>query len=198
MESSTPEIAQRDGRLILLLGGARAGKSAHALRLAREHAAESKGEVSFIATAQALDEEMAARIARHRAERPPHWLTIEEPYRLDEALRQAGACSVVIVDCLTLLVSNWLLASDSGLAEGELGLVIERALALAGAGGQTIICVSNEVGLGLVPETPLGRKFRDLLGGVNQRFAQAATEVHLLVAGLSLQLKPERGGDTQR
>ena len=95
--------------LILLLGGARAGKSAHALRLAAAHRRSSKAKVCFIATAQALDDDMAARIARHQTERPSHWQTIEEPYRIDEALQNTGGADVVIVDCLTLFVSNWLL-----------------------------------------------------------------------------------------
>src|SRR5688572_573487 len=95
--------------LILLLGGARAGKSAHALRLAALHRRGDEATVCFIATAQALDEDMTARIARHQAERPGHWQTVEEPYRIDEALQNASGADIAIVDCLTLFVSNWLL-----------------------------------------------------------------------------------------
>jgi len=171
-------------KLILVLGGARAGKSTFALRLAKEHAGE--GSVTFIATAQALDDEMAQRIARHREERPAHWSTIEEPYQLDEALIRASDSDVVIVDCLTLFLSNWLLRSD----ETTLQKVTKHFLATVRSQTQTVICISNEVGLGLVPETPLGRTFRDLLGRVNQQFAEAADEVYLLVAGLPLRLKP--------
>lgn len=171
-------------KLILVLGGARAGKSTFALRLAKEYAGE--GSVTFIATAQALDDEMAQRIARHREERPAHWSTIEEPYQLDEALIKASNSDVALVDCLTLFLSNWLLRSD----ERTLQEVTERFLATVRSQTQTVICVSNEVGLGLVPETPLGRTFRDLLGRVNQQFAEAADEVYLLVAGLPLRLKP--------
>jgi adenosylcobinamide kinase / adenosylcobinamide-phosphate guanylyltransferase len=98
------------GKLILVLGGARAGKSTFALRLAKEHAGESS--VTFIATAQALDDDMAQRIARHRDERPAHWTTIEEPYQLEEAFIQAQNSTVLLIDCLTLFVSNWLLRSD--------------------------------------------------------------------------------------
>jgi adenosylcobinamide kinase / adenosylcobinamide-phosphate guanylyltransferase len=170
--------------LILVLGGARAGKSTFALRLARERAGE--GSVTFIATAQALDEEMAARIARHREERPAHWTTIEEPYQLDDALIKASDADVALVDCLTLFVSNWLLRSE----DSKLKEVSESFLATVRSQTQTVICVSNEVGLGIVPETPLGRTFRDLLGRINQQFAEAADEVYLLVAGLPLRLKP--------
>lgn len=170
--------------LILILGGARAGKSTFALRLAKEKAGQ--GSVTFIATAQAFDDEMSQRIARHREERPPHWNTIEEPYQLDEALIKALDSDVVIVDCLTLFVSNWLLRDEAS----KLQEVSESFLASVQSQTQTVIVVSNEVGLGLVPETPLGRTFRDSLGRVNQQFAEAADEVYLLVAGLPLRLKP--------
>lgn len=171
-------------KLILVLGGARAGKSTFALRLAEEIAGERS--VAFIATAQALDAEMTQRIARHREERPAHWTTIEEPYHLDVALNDASDSGVALVDCLTLFVSNWLLRDD----EHALVEVSQRFLANVRSHPQTVIAVSNEVGLGLVPETPLGRTFRDLLGRVNQQFAEAADEVYLLVAGLPLRLKP--------
>lgn len=187
MESS----AKAGGELVLLLGGARAGKSAYALRLAEEHERSAAREVWFVATAQAFDEDMSARIRRHRSERPARWHTIEEPYQIDEALRQAREAAVVIVDCLTLFVSNWLLRQeDEQECEAILRQITFDFLRIAQSRRQTIICVSNEVGLGVVPETRLGRVFRDLLGRVNQDFAQAADEVYLLVAGLSLQLKP--------
>ena len=179
------------GRMILLLGGARAGKSAYAMRLAQDGERASGDEVCFIATAQGLDEDMTKRIARHRAERPTNWRTIEEPCQIDEALRQASEARIVIVDCLTLFVSNWLMRHED---EHECEQFVRRItcnfLALARSRQQTIICVSNEVGLGVVPDTGLGRVFRDLLGRVNQEFAAAADEVYLLVAGLPLQLKP--------
>lgn len=185
-----------DGELILVLGGARAGKSAFALRLASERSAATSARVCFVATAEALDEEMEARIERHRTERPSDWLTLEEPKQLDIALSKAHDAEVVILDCLTLFVSNWLVTTGAG-CEEEITRVVEAFLALARSSNQTIICVSNEVGLGLVPEAPLGRAFRDMLGRVNQRFAESAAEVHLLVAGLPLQLKPERAGNTK-
>lgn len=180
-----------DRQLILLVGGARAGKSAHALRLAKERELASRADVCFIATAQPSDEDMTARITRHREQRPPNWRTIEEPYQIDEALRQAGEAGVVIVDCLTLFVSNWLLRhDDEQVCETVVRQITEKFLQLARSRDQTIICVSNEAGLGVVPETRLGRVFRDLLGRVNQDCSEAADEVYLLVTGLPLQLKP--------
>lgn len=181
----------RGGRLILLLGGARGGKSAYALSLAQEGERTSGDEVCFIATAQGLDEDMTARISRHRTERPAHWRTIEEPCQIDEALRQTSGAGIVVVDCLTLFVSNWLMRhEDEHECEQFLRRITGNFLALARTQQQTIICVTNEVGLGIVPDTNLGRMFRDLLGRVNQEFAAAADEVYLLVAGLTLQLKP--------
>src|SRR6267142_1881935 len=182
-------------RMILLLGGARAGKSDYAMRLAQGGERASGDEVCFIATAQGLDEDMTKRIARHRAERPTNWRTIEEPCQIDEALRQAIEAQIVIVDCLTLFVSNWLMRhEDEHECEQFVRRITRNFLALARTRQQTIICVSNEVGLGVVPDTGLGRVFRDLLGRVNQEFAAAADESYLLVAGLPLQLKPTACG----
>ena len=179
------------GPLILLLGGARAGKSTYAMRLAQDGERASGDEICFIATAQGLDEDMTKRIARHRAERPAHWRTIEEPYQIDEALRQASEARIVILDCLTLFVSNWLMRhEDEHECEQFVRRITRNFLAMARDRQQTIICVSNEVGLGVVPDTTLGRVFRDLLGRVNQEFAAAADEVYLITAGLPLQLKP--------
>jgi adenosylcobinamide kinase/adenosylcobinamide-phosphate guanylyltransferase len=186
----SPDLTS-SGRLTLLLGGARGGKSAYALRLAADSESVSGDEVCFIATAQGLDEDMTSRIARHRSERPAHWRTIEEPCQIDEALRQANGVGIVVVDCLTLFVSNWLMRHED---EQECEQFVQRVtrdfLELTRTSKQTVICVSNEVGLGIIPETRLGRTFRDLLGRVNQDFATAADEVFLLVAGLPLRLKP--------
>lgn len=180
-------MAHEEPKLIFVLGGARAGKSSFALRLAQERATR----VCFIATAQALDDDMARRITRHREERPAGWTTLEEPYNLSDALREAEAAELVIVDCLTLFVSNWLLRlEDTEECEQRIRNISETFLAQLESQRQTVICVSNEVGLGIIPETSLGRTFRDLLGRVNQHFAEAADEVYLLVAGLPLRLKP--------
>jgi adenosylcobinamide kinase/adenosylcobinamide-phosphate guanylyltransferase len=186
-----PQTPDATSQLILLLGGARAGKSAHALRLAADYEDVSRADVCFIATAQALDDDMTGRIARHRAERPARWRTIEEAYQIDEALQEAGEASIVIVDCLTLFVSNWLLRhQDEHACEQLVRRITREFLERARLRQQTIICVTNEVGMGVVPETRLGRGFRDVLGHVNQDVAAAADEVYLLVAGLALQVKP--------
>src|SRR5260370_10479640 len=178
-------------QLILLLGGARAGKSAHALRLAAVRQRNSGAKVCFIATAQPLDEDLTALITRHREKRPSDWQTIEEPYQIDEALQKSAEAGIVIVDCLTLFVSNWLVrCEDEHECEQFVRRITRDFLELARLRQQTIISVSNETGLGVVPETRLGRVFRDLLGRVNQEFSEAADEVYLLVAGLPLQLKP--------
>ena len=182
-------MARDETKLTFILGAARAGKSSFALRLAKERAGEAG--VCFIATAQALDEDMTKRIACHRAERPAQWNTIEEPYQLDAALLRARKSELVIVDCLTLFVSNWLLRFENEhQCEQMLRNISEAFLETVKTQRRNVICVSNEVGLGVVPETRMGRTFRDLLGRVNQQFAEAADEVYLLVAGLPLRLKP--------
>jgi adenosylcobinamide kinase/adenosylcobinamide-phosphate guanylyltransferase len=175
--------------LILILGGARSGKSAYAERLARERG----GQVLFVATATAGDEEMAARIAAHRAARPTDWRTLEAPTEVAARVAEAGdPASTIILDCLTLLVSNLLLDHDGA---GEPTVVraveteIDALLAQVDLGAATWIVVSNEVGMGLVPPYPLGRAYRDLLGRVNARIAARADRAYLLVAGLPLDLK---------
>lgn len=184
--------------LTLLIGGARSGKSTLALSLARA----STLEVVFIATAEALDDDMATRIARHRAERPPTWTTIEEPHDLSAALAAAPSDAFVIVDCLTLWLTNRLLAtvgnpSDDGAAATALGVTAsedvvehETPVAIAAALARTgpTIVVTNEVGLGVVPPHPLGRTFRDALGRVNAAWAAAAERSLFLVAGRALAL----------
>ena len=173
--------------LILILGGARAGKSTFALRLAAE-----RKDVSFVATAQALDADMRSRIDVHRSERPQHWTTIEEPRDLGSALRKAPDSDMVIVDCLTLFVSNWMLAEpDPQTMNENLKSAINDFLGTVARRTQPVICVSNEVGLGLVPDNELGRAFRDTLGRVNQIIAAAADRVYLVVAGIPMRIKQE-------
>ena len=161
--------------LTFLLGGARSGKSALALELA----SRASGPVTFIATATAGDEEMAARIAAHRDERPADWVTVEEPLRLREALEAAEGTAVV--DCLSLWVANLI---ETGADDIE----AQAAAAAAAAAMRNTIAVSNEVGLGVVPATPLGRHYRDVLGRVNATWADAAAATLLVVAGRALPL----------
>ena len=169
--------------LSLLIGGARAGKSALAARLAHKTGLP----VTFVATAEAGDEEMKQRIARHSAERPAEWTTLEEPVALARAIDCAGAEDTVIVDCLTLWVSNLILAGHD---DEEVRARAEAAAAqAAGRAGRTLV-VTNEVGLGVHPNSDLGRRFRDLLGRVNAIWADQAEEVLLVVAGRALNLKP--------
>ena len=174
-----PPDPPKDPGLVLLLGGARSGKSRLAQRLPGPFA-------TLVATAEARDEEMRARIRRHQAERPPSWETLEEPLDLLGALERARH-PVVVVDCLTLWVSN--------LMEHGLDPLQEASRFLEGvkASQKRVIAVSNEVGLGIVPQNPLARRYRDLLGEVNARLAEAAQEVYLLVAGQALALKGKNG-----
>jgi adenosyl cobinamide kinase/adenosyl cobinamide phosphate guanylyltransferase len=163
--------------LTLLLGGARSGKSALAVRLADE----TGRSVVFIATAEAGDAEMAERIQLHRESRPPRWTTVEEPLELRRALADAGD-ALVVVDCLSLWVAN---ALERGWSAAR---IEEHAGKAASRSGDTI-AVSNEVGLGVVPATPLGRTYRDVLGRVNAIWAAAADEALFVVAGRTLELR---------
>jgi adenosylcobinamide kinase / adenosylcobinamide-phosphate guanylyltransferase len=161
--------------LTFLLGGARSGKS----KLAVELALRAGGDVTFVATGEARDGEMAERIALHRAERPAEWRTVEEPVDLAPVL--AAARGVAVVDCLSLWIAN--------LLEREADVEAANAAALRAAGErETTIVVSNEVGLGIVPATELGRRYRDVLGRVNADWAAAADDARLVVAGRSLRL----------
>ncbi|MBM3226280.1 MAG: bifunctional adenosylcobinamide kinase/adenosylcobinamide-phosphate guanylyltransferase [Candidatus Tectomicrobia bacterium] len=179
------------GRLCLILGGARSGKSAYAQRLAEAWGGEH---VLFVATAEAWDEDMAQRIARHQQERPSAWRTLEMPRQVGHALaRQQGDAPVVVVDCLTLLVSNALLAlgeaPDPAAATAAVHEEVTALLQTCQASRATYLVVSNEVGLGLVPDNPLGRLYRDLLGKANQTLAAHATAVYWMVAGLPVDVK---------
>ena len=167
-------------RVTLVLGGARSGKSRYAERLVETAA----GSGTYCATAEAGDAEMAERIAAHRARRGPFWRTVEAPLALAPAIAaEAVADRPVLVDCLTLWLSNLLLADRR--PEPEI-----RGLrsALREAAG-SVVLVSNEVGMGLVPETPLGRRFRDAAGWLNQEIAALADRVVFVAAGLPLVLK---------
>ncbi len=180
-------------QLTLVLGGARSGKSGYAEQLA----SASTGNVLYLATAQAWDEEMATRIANHRAQRPAHWHTVEAPLQagtaLNLALRTAPPGQVVLLDCLTLLASNVLITlpetSSEAAATAALMVEVDALLQVYQAHDLTWIIVSNEVGLGLVPPYPLGRLYRDALGRANQRLAQVADKVLFMVAGLPMVVK---------
>lgn len=175
-----PEALLPDGRsLTFLLGGARSGKSLHAETLIAEHPAPWR----YIATAQAFDDEMRERIALHQARRDTRWTTVNAPLELGKAVAEAPDGQPLLIDCLTLWLTNVMLAGRDVDAESD-----QLLAALARAGGP-IVAVSNEVGLGLVPETPLGRAFRDAQGRLNQKIAAAADRVLFMAAGLPLSLK---------
>ncbi len=167
--------------LTLLLGGARSGKSSLAVEVGRRH----NGPVEFLATAPSIDTDMEQRIERHQAERPAGWTTVEEPIELYDALRDANDDALVIIDCLTLWVSNLMYA---GRSDNQVREAAASTGALAAQRGGPVVAVSNEVGMGIHPETPLGRHYRDLLGWVNQTWAAASTTTLLLVAGRAIEL----------
>lgn len=164
-------------RFSLVLGGARSGKSALAEHMARRQA----GPLTYIATAQAFDAEMADRIARHRADRGDGWTTIEAPLDLPAAL--SAASGTVVIDCLTLWLSNLMLADH------DIDAASAALAASVAAHAGPVIAVSNEVGLGIVPDNALARRFRDAQGRLNQRMAALAELVVFCAAGLPLVLK---------
>jgi adenosylcobinamide kinase / adenosylcobinamide-phosphate guanylyltransferase len=161
--------------LVVLLGGARSGKS----RLALERAVQAGGPVTFIATGEAGDDEMTARIERHKRERPQGWRTIEEPLDLARSLDSVPADETAIVDCLSLWVANGLTAQHA---------FDDRALDVAAARSGLTIVVTNEVGMGIVPDNALARAYRDELGRVNAAWAAASNEAYLVVAGKAMTL----------
>jgi adenosylcobinamide kinase/adenosylcobinamide-phosphate guanylyltransferase len=167
----------------LVLGGARSGKSRYAQQLAA-----GGQRVAFLATAEASDDEMRQRIARHRAERPPAWSTVEVPLDLEAAVLECGeSFDLLLIDCLTLWTAN-LLASERGDAQR----ILARAARLCHALHRTpagVVLVSNEVGEGIVPDNAVARAYRDLLGEINQRVAKAADVVLLMVAGYPITVK---------
>ena len=160
--------------IVLVGGGARSGKS----RWALERARKCGGRLVYVATAEALDEEMSGRIARHRSERGKEFVTIEEPLDLARALRSAEG-DAIVVDCLTLWLSNAMSAADR----------TAETIAAAKEKNAAVIFVTNEVGCGIVPDNALAREFRDRAGRMNQRFAEAADEVYWMVLGQPLRVK---------
>jgi adenosylcobinamide kinase/adenosylcobinamide-phosphate guanylyltransferase len=171
-----------------LLGGARSGKSTFAQKLAGQLGKK----VVFIATGEPLDEEMKTRIEEHKKNRPVSWRTLEAPRHVGRALAAAKAndAQVVIIDCITLLISN-LLESEISAGEAEIRVAAEmnELISFTATMSAHCIIVSNEVGLGLVPDNMIGRIYRDLLGKANQVLAHHASEVYFLAAGLPLKIK---------
>ncbi len=183
---------------LLVLGGARSGKS----RLAQSRAEASGLEPVLVATATAGDDEMAGRIARHQADRPAHWTTVEAPLDPAHAIDTTHV-DAVILDCVTLWVTNRLLAAsgpDAAIEPDPLARALATDAAafveVARASATVVAIVTNEVGLGLVPEYPLGRAFRDVLGAVNAHLATLADHVVLVVAGQQLTIKGGPRGHT--
>lgn len=180
---SSPRPARRaQSRIILVLGGASSGKSEAALQLAG-----LRGPRAFVATGQGLDDEMAARIARHRASRSADWETVEEPLEVEAWLEKQGPrYRTILFDCVTLWLSNLV---GTGFKESAVlartGTLLQRMRTAAAR----VVIVSNELGFGLVPSEPSARAFRDLAGRVNQQIAAEADEVYLVVSGISLRLK---------
>lgn len=176
-----------NGRLFLVTGGARSGKSRYAEELVRSFDAG----VVYVATLEPDDDEMGRRIERHKSRRPESWRTVEAPLDVVEAIRKSEE-PVVLLDCLSGWVSNLLLSHEENGEEAVLNTVIgavEELLAAVRASGRTVVIVTNEVGSGVVPAYPLGRWYRDALGLANQRVAAEADAVCLMAAGLPLVLK---------
>lgn len=176
------------GKIVLILGGARSGKSTYALELAKRHQ-----RVALVATCQGLDKEMVERIRKHRLLRPKHWKTFEEPKDLAPLLQKVGdGFDCILIDCLTLLVSNLILSRHNEEAILKKIAVLLRTLKKKKA---QVIMVSNEVGLGLVPTYKLGRAFRDIAGKVNQVVAREASEVFFIISGIPVTIK---GGENEQ
>ena len=178
------------GKLIFITGGARSGKSSFAEKIA----AKISKEVAYIATGQPLDDEMKIRIKKHKDRRPTNWETYEKPIEVTELVSRLGLeKEVILIDCLTLLVSNLLLRKEDKVGdskrEEEILLEIKKLAEISYKVSAQVIIVSNEVGMGLVPETSLGRFYRDILGRANSIIADKADEVFMMVSGIPLKIK---------
>ena len=171
------------GKITFILGGARSGKSTYALGLAKK----GNKEVAFIATCIPCDEEMKMRIGLHKKKRPSHWHTFEESKNIELLLKKIGPeFNIIIIDCLTLLISNLL---SEGLSDSAIEDRINNMLAMLRLRKSKAIIVSNEVGLGIVPKNRLARRFRDLAGRLNQAIAREADEVFFMASGIPARIK---------
>lgn len=175
-------------RIVFITGGAKSGKSSFALKLADEWAFKEKqstiSQKAYIATAQALDEEMIDRIERHKKSRSKEWITFEEPIYLSNLIKDISSkYNIILIDCLTLWLSNLLLNNKNVEAE------IESLISILSTMDCLMFIVSNEVGMGIVPENKLARRFRDLVGYINQRIAEIADDTYLVVSGMPIKLK---------
>lgn len=194
------------GKLILVLGGARSGKSTYAQKLAGGITAGS-GRVAYVATGVTCDDEMRARVEQHQRSRPPEWATIEAPIEVAQVIEKAGEeYTVMIVDCLTTLVTNWLAERGQleelteSMVELEKAILgqVEGLVRVARGARATVIVVSNEVGLGVVPSFKAGRMFRDLAGLANQFITHEADEVYVMWAGIPQKIKGGHDAETKR
>lgn len=176
-------IIMKNKRIIFILGGARSGKSSFALKLAQEFGRN----ITFVATAEAKDKEMHRRIRIHRKTRPKYFKTIEEPCNVEKILPKINS-EVVIIDCITLLLSNLLCKQIS---QKDIEKKINKLIAVLKKSKFTSILVANEVGLGIVPINSLARDFRDISGRVNQAIAQTADKVYFLISGIPMEIKNE-------
>jgi adenosylcobinamide kinase / adenosylcobinamide-phosphate guanylyltransferase len=178
------------GKLTLILGGARSGKSSHAQKLAQA----SGKSVTFLATAQAFDDEMSARITKHQSERPKHWQTLEIPVNIAPHIKEIKS-EVIILDCITLLVSNLMMQFVKDDLVNESPFIqsvqneMDSLLSAIRKSNQHWMIVSNEVGLGLVPPYQMGRVYRDAIGGANQLLAREAEQVIFMAAGIPMVIK---------
>lgn len=176
------------GKIILVTGGARSGKSLFAERYAAAHGKT----VAYIATAQIYDEEMRDRVKRHRERRPDNWVTYEAPYQAENVFKEI-ATETILFDCLTLYMTNLLLSQQAPADREErftyIMTEIEKLLNAAQQCGKTVVFVTNEVGDGIVPENELAREYRDVAGSVNQKMAAAADDVYAVICGLAINIK---------
>jgi len=178
------------GKLIFITGGARSGKS----NFAEKIAVKTSKEVAYIATSQPFDEEMKYRIKKHKDRRPTNWETYEEPIKIKELINNLGfKKEIILIDCLTLLTSNLLLREEDKIEDPQwqedILLEIKKIAESSYKVPAQVIIVSNEVGMGLVPDNPLGRVYRDILGKANSIIADKADEVFIMVSGISLKIK---------